>query len=215
MIPLAVGGFILGEEALATAGAWLLGSMAVVAGADQASKAISKAKEKADEKDCRCPAAGSCQGKYSPNLRSDKSYAGGKPDSWLRYQLRIANMKAGPEKFAALPSGTKDQYQVTEWSYNGIPDFDGFWRAQCTLVEAKGNYDQFIGKPWVDMRWWRSQLGTEGMLGQMRRHHRAATPPPVRVEWHFMGNEVYKLLSQNFGTQVAALAPQLTTHYTP
>jgi len=213
VIPLVIGGAILGEEALAAAGAWLLGALAVLVGADQASKAISKAKEKAEEKDCRCPAAGSCHGKYSPNLRSDKSFAARKPDSWLRYQLRIANLKAGPEKFAALPSGNKDQYQVTEWSYNGISDFDGFWRAQCTLVEAKGNYDQFLDMPWVDDNWWKDTFSV--MLKQMRKHRAAATPAPVTVQWHFMKPGVLKKLTESYQKTIAGMAPQLTIHLTP
>jgi len=79
------------------------------------------------------------------------------------YQLYIANLRSAPLRFGFLVADKADPARtffsvdtlfdylhrkgfsrtVQEWHFNAC-EFDGFWLKDCTVVEAKGRYDQFL-----------------------------------------------------------------------
>lgn len=79
------------------------------------------------------------------------------------YQLYIANLRSAPLRFGFMVADKADPDRtffsvdtlfdylhrkgfsrtVQEWHFNAC-EFDGFWPRDCTVVEAKGRYDQFL-----------------------------------------------------------------------
>lgn len=137
--------------------------------------------------------------------------------NWV-YQLYIANLKASPERFEFCdkdsglpvtnfkmspigkllskvkgePVASYDQLNLTEWFYNKIW-FDGFWRDLCTVVDAKGKYQQFLDE---------GNLPNEGFpemvifpkflteaAGQLEAL--ASALPKAKLQWHFMEHRTY------------------------
>ena len=135
------------------------------------------------------------------------------------YQLQIANMNAGPEQFGYCdkdtglpvtdfdrslagrawsaikgePQPNAEQLNLTEWLYGGVY-FDGFWRAQCTVVDAKGRYAQFLsqddGLPKLGFP---QRFVFPGMILEAGRQAAAisAAQPQAKLQWHFMQVEAY------------------------
>ena len=152
------------------------------------------------------------------------------------YQLQIANMNAAPEVFgycdkntglpvtsfdrslagrtwAALkgePQPNAGQLNLTEWLYGGVY-FDGFWRSQCTLVDAKGRYAQFLssddGEP---KRGFPQQFLFPGMIAEATRQITAISTalPQAKLQWHFMQSEVY-------GWAVSSIPQPIVCVHTP
>ncbi|WP_269792432.1 Tox-REase-5 domain-containing protein [Stenotrophomonas sp. Iso1] len=136
------------------------------------------------------------------------------------YQLQIANMNAGPERFTYCdkntglpvtdfdtslagrawlaikgePQPNAEQLNLTEWLYGGVY-FDGFWRAQCTVVDAKGRYAQFLspddGLPNLGFP---KRFVFPGMIEEAGRQITVISTamPQAKLQWHFMQIEVYK-----------------------
>lgn len=76
-----------------------------------------------------------------------KKISFGDPDN-AKYQFKISNMLSDPLKFKVGTSSvsegkTKPSTPIEEWMLSNI-SFDGLWPIPCTLVEAKGNYAQFL-----------------------------------------------------------------------
>jgi Restriction endonuclease fold toxin 5 len=121
------------------------------------------------------------------------------------YQLQIANMHAGPERFGYVKRGDSadeivnmdleslknlfgrgGEYTTLEWLFAGI-SFDGFWRSRCTVLEAKGNFGSFfnadgsLSKPFA-------RAMTDQWLQSFTKQAMAvrATGPQGKLEWHFM-----------------------------
>ncbi|MEX5403918.1 Tox-REase-5 domain-containing protein [Stenotrophomonas sp. WED208] len=79
------------------------------------------------------------------------------------YQLYIANLRSAPLRFGFMVADMADPDRrlfsvdtlfdylerdgfsrtVQEWHFNAC-EFDGFWLKDCTVVEAKGRYEQFL-----------------------------------------------------------------------
>ncbi|MCU1090041.1 hypothetical protein JAK58_00765 [Stenotrophomonas maltophilia] len=133
------------------------------------------------------------------------------------YQLRIANRLAGPESFDYTYGGTtldrarlklagrksRNRITVTEWNHGGIR-FDGFWRAQCTVVETKGHYKQFFEDD-GELRFWAQLDRTrptilESWLRQFHRQraHVLALGRPAKLEWHFLEIECFDIAVRLF-----------------
>ncbi|QEO25553.1 Tox-REase-5 domain-containing protein [Xanthomonas translucens] len=121
------------------------------------------------------------------------------------YQLQIANMFAGPERFGYVEWGDNTdtivnielnaikeffggggKYVTLEWLF-GRKSFDGFWRSRCTVVEAKANFSSFFdddgdeAKPFtgaVVNSWVTTYFDQEKAI--------APTKPQGKLEWHFM-----------------------------
>ncbi|KAB7763254.1 Tox-REase-5 domain-containing protein [Xanthomonas maliensis] len=114
------------------------------------------------------------------------------------YQLQIANLAAAPERFGYTFGGSaldrarlrllggKNEITLSEWNYQGV-GFDGFWRGQCTAVEAKAEYAQFFTDD-AEPRWpfvQKKIIG--GWVEQKNRQRRLVTQAgaPSRLQWHF------------------------------
>ncbi len=127
------------------------------------------------------------------------------------YQLQIANMHAGPERFGYVRRGdptnaivnidlsvVKDffgkggEYVTLEWLFAGIA-FDGFWRSRCTVVEAKANFGHFFDE---DGEFRKPFAGA--VIGQWRKTYVnqstaiEAARPQGKLEWHFMDSSAYR-----------------------
>lgn len=151
------------------------------------------------------------------------------------YQLYIANMNAGPERFTycdkntgapivdfdfsiagrvwkaatGQPQPSPEQLNVTEWFYNDVW-FDGFWRDKCTVVDAKGRYAQFLDDRGLPGRGFPSFGVFPDMIKEASNHLNtvAGARPQANLEWHFMQVEVYTWA-------VRSLPPGLTCVHTP
>lgn len=151
------------------------------------------------------------------------------------YQLYIANLKAGPEHFSYCDKDTglpvtnfdlsiagrawsalkgeaqpnPEQLNITEWLYNGVW-FDGFWRSECTVVDAKGRYAQFLDE---DGRA-KSGFPANSIFPEIEREASrhvlavAGARPQAKIEWHFMERSTYAFVKDS-------LSPEITTHFTP
>lgn len=184
-----------------------LAALGIAALAHEATKAAPKARTRdcadtADESQCN-----QCQLQEGRiGQASQPRYVVKKTRINYDYQLYIANLHAGPERFFFVKYGdnanqevnltweltkdlfvTADTYTTLEWNYMGVW-FDGFWRSLCTVVEAKGNYDPMLkggsggaAKPWARkvLSQWKIDLG---------RQLTAIAPaaPQGKLEWHFM-----------------------------
>ena len=174
------------------------------------------------KKDCRCEASYTCKGSVSMQNRGEAG---------LEYQLYIANLRSAPIAFTsdALPpklqgppkGGTvKNRFNVTEWRFGGVSDWDGFWVSGCTLVEAKGNYGFMRKIP----RLLEFQVG-KWIKGQIVKHHVAIKPyqkpkkggSAVKAQWHFQNKEVWTSLLDKMGARELAQKKKegLSFHHTP
>ena len=151
------------------------------------------------------------------------------------YQLYIANLKAGPEHFSycdkdtGLPVSNFDlsiagrawsvlkgeaqpnpeQLNITEWLYNGVW-FDGFWSSECTVVDAKGRYAQFLDEDGEPKRGFQSRVVFPEMVREALSQAAVVAPalPQARVEWHFMERATYLAVRD-------MIQPPISTHFTP
>ncbi|MBA0431068.1 MULTISPECIES: Tox-REase-5 domain-containing protein [Stenotrophomonas] len=149
------------------------------------------------------------------------------------YQLQIANMNAGPERFSYCDKNTglpitdfdtslagrawsalkgesqpdAEQLNLLEWLYGGVY-FDGFWRAQCTVVDAKGRYAQFLsrddGAPKLGFP---SRFVFPGMIEEAGRQIAVinTASPQGKLQWHFMEIEVYRWASSSIPPPVVCV----------
>ncbi|MFT0693661.1 Tox-REase-5 domain-containing protein [Acinetobacter bereziniae] len=104
-----------------------------------------KNKEIEKEKQTKCK---KCEA-FTFGKKHRKKISFGDPDN-TKYQFKISNMLSDPLKFrAGTPSvsegKTKPSTPIEEWLLNDV-SFDGLWPIPCTLVEAKGNYAQFLAE---------------------------------------------------------------------
>ncbi|BCX74462.1 MULTISPECIES: Tox-REase-5 domain-containing protein [Acinetobacter] len=104
-----------------------------------------KNKEIDKEKQTKCK---KCEA-FTFGKKHRKKISFGDPDN-AKYQFKISNMLSDPLKFrAGTPSvsegKTKPSTLIEEWLLNDV-SFDGLWPIPCTLVEAKGNYAQFLAE---------------------------------------------------------------------
>ncbi len=151
------------------------------------------------------------------------------------YQLFIANLRAGPERFSyvdkdsgALLSGFDfsiaaralnalkgvqhpgpHQLNVTEWFYNGVW-FDGFWRSSCTVVDAKGRYAQFLDEDGVPQSGFQLDVVFGGLAAEAVRQVGAISDamPQAKLEWHLMELSTYRYVKD-------IVPPPIITNYTP
>ncbi len=124
---------------------------------------------------------------------------------WPEYQLKIANMGGGPTFAIVGPN------RIEEWRFSGV-DFDGFWSASCTLVEAKYGYRQFLEQD-LDGEWGpREIVNSSGQrldfmsktfdkfTSQADRQHKTieSNMPPASLTWYFSDNIVRDYVSELF-----------------
>ncbi|MBN6152792.1 hypothetical protein JR065_20895 [Xanthomonas sp. AmX2] len=127
------------------------------------------------------------------------------------YQLQIANMGAAPERFSYTYGGStmdrarlrllggKNQITLSEWNYLGV-GFDGFWRGQCMVVEAKAEYGHFFTED-AEPRWpfVRKKIIT-GWVDQKNRQRRKVLEAgaPAKLQWHFKYENCYLAAARAF-----------------
>ncbi|WP_157958701.1 Tox-REase-5 domain-containing protein [Salinicola sp. CPA57] len=124
---------------------------------------------------------------------------------WPEYQLKIANMGGGPTFAIVGPN------RIEEWRFSSV-DFDGFWSASCTLVEAKYGYRQFLEQDldgnWeprviVNSRGQRLDFMSKAIKGfptQASQQYDAikSNTPPAQLAWYFSDDVVRDYVSRVF-----------------
>ncbi|WP_448135167.1 Tox-REase-5 domain-containing protein [Stenotrophomonas rhizophila] len=143
------------------------------------------------------------------------------------YQLQVANMHAGPERFGYVRRGdnsntlinidfsvlkdffgTGGTYTTLEWMFGDVA-FDGFWRKKCTVIETKANYAHAFHEDGTYKKKF-LQPEIEGWSEQFRAQALAmnSTKPQGKLEWHFMQAICYEVGVENgIPLQIARLTP--------
>ncbi|WP_240613777.1 Tox-REase-5 domain-containing protein, partial [Salinicola acroporae] len=120
---------------------------------------------------------------------------------------KIANMGGGSTFAIVGPN------RIEEWRFNGV-DFDGFWSASCTLVEAKYGYRQFLEQDWLG-RWQPREIVNSQSQGkqldfmastladfprQADRQYAAIEShiPPASLVWYFSDGVVRDYVGRAF-----------------
>jgi len=155
--------------------------------ADKAkSTPLAKTEAKAKEKCDTCPI-----GNGAPYVRNFPVLR-----PWIEYQVRVCGLPFGPNF-------------ITEWMYNGKV-FDGLKAENCSLIDAKGAYDQFFDEDGKPRRYWAYNVRV--MVLTIREQDLAATPePPVNLEWFWQEPVSYRFFSQ----ALREVAPRVVHHYQP
>jgi len=98
---------------------------------------------------------------------------------------------------------------IDEWAFAGI-NFDGFFSAQCLLVDAKGAYDQFFDMWGQPLDWW--AYNVQEAIKEISGQSLAARPrPPVRLEWFWQEPISYRYFSKI----LTPVAPDVPHHFEP
>lgn len=143
------------------------------------------------------------------------------------YQLYVANLHAGPERFGYVRAGdnsnsivnielsmlkdffgTGGKYTTLEWMFGGVA-FDGFWRSRCTVVEAKGRFGHFFDENGDGKKRFMDDIPVQWVQSfTKQRSVVQVTDPDGRLEWHFMDVSAYQA-GKNAGIpeEVARLTP--------
>jgi len=124
---------------------------------------------------------------------------------WPEYQLKIAHMGGGPTFAIVGPN------RIEEWRFSGV-DFDGFWAASCTLVEAKYGYRQFLEQDWLG-RWQPREIvnsqrkhldfmskAIKGFPTQASQQYDTikGNTPPAQLSWYFSNEVVRNYVEEQF-----------------
>jgi len=118
------------------------------------------------------------------------------------------HMNEAPSEYQARITGFPPG---TEWKYMDV-DFDGFRSIECLLLEAKGNYDQFLViEPGFEPKPKFFFYGFVKMRKQVERQWEVVSASrPARCNWYFQTPHTYELMSPyilNF--------PPLQAYYQP
>lgn len=120
------------------------------------------------------------------------------------------SMSEGPRLYQARITGFPPGF---EWKYMGL-DFDGFVSAECLLLEAKGNYDQFLsldGGQIVYKYFFHRKIFTDMGQQVIRQFEVVVESPPARCHWHFQTPIAFQLMHQ----VILRFSPILQAYHTP
>ncbi|KWV16742.1 Tox-REase-5 domain-containing protein [Xanthomonas translucens] len=148
------------------------------------------------------------------------------------YQLYIANMNASPERFVycdkdtgqplgdfdfslaarainavkGVPQPNPEQLNLTEWLYSGVW-FDGFWRDKCTVVDAKGQYKQFLDEDNEPNKGFPAIKMFPEMIQESASQNSAINDarPQASLEWHFLQIELWSWAQSNLPASVRCI----------
>ncbi|MDH4571510.1 hypothetical protein CUR86_02870 [Salinicola acroporae] len=117
--------------------------------------------------------------------------------NWPEYQLKIANMGGNPIFSIVGPN------KIEEWKFNSV-DFDGFWSASCTLVEAKYGYGSWLERN-IEGEWqprsipFMSKL-IDSFISEASAQSVAIRKnmPPATLNWFFSDSHVKELTEDEF-----------------
>lgn len=123
------------------------------------------------------------------------------------YQYKIANLSSYPLTFKTytpyiVAGNKKATTPIEEWNV-GTTSFDGLWPMECILVEAKGQYAQFLDpkKPKF------LKLNVfNGLVSEARRQKMAiASYKTAKLNWYFYEREAKAFFDNNGGRVVASI----------
>jgi hypothetical protein len=169
------------SEGLVVAGTWIARGLAALAVAATVDKVITESKTQTKDDVCRQgdqrPQCQKCQAENEGAKMRVGRNMGASINA--EYQLKIANMNSGRRIGFGMAGN-----QIDEWVFRGV-DFDGLWPDHdCTLVEAKGQYAQFLEPKKLFM----APSVYEGLIKQAKRQMLVVlgTKGQVKLQWHFM-----------------------------
>ncbi|WP_373358373.1 Tox-REase-5 domain-containing protein [Acinetobacter lactucae] len=124
-----------------------------------------------------------------------------------QYQVKISNLSSYPLTFKSYTpyvaeGNTKATTQIEEWDLTGT-SFDGLWPMECILVEAKGQYAQFLDpkKP----RFLKVDV-FNGLVLEARRQKTVVTPyKTTKLTWYFYEREAKTFFDNNGGLIVTSI----------
>lgn len=124
-----------------------------------------------------------------------------------QYQVKISNLSSYPLTFRSYTpyvaeGNTKATTQIEEWNLTGT-SFDGLWPMECILVEAKGQYAQFLDpkKP----RFLKVDV-FNGLVLEARRQKTVITPyKTTKLTWYFYEREAKTFFDNNGGLIVTSI----------
>lgn len=111
------------------------------------------------------------------------------------YQYKIANLSSYPLTFKAYTSyvaegNKKATTPIEEWNLSGT-SFDGLWPMECILVEAKGDYGQFLDgskPPFMVEKIFRTMLAEASAQKLINLRYRT-----TKLQWYF-----YQIEAKNY-----------------
>ncbi|WP_180034537.1 MULTISPECIES: Tox-REase-5 domain-containing protein [unclassified Acinetobacter] len=123
------------------------------------------------------------------------------------YQIKISNLSSYPLTFNSYTpyiadGNTKATTPIEEWNLVGT-SFDGLWPIDCILVEAKGQYSQFLDpeKP----RFLKMDV-FNGLVLEARREKTVITPyKTIKPTWYFYEREAKTFFDSNGGLIVSSI----------
>ncbi|WP_436872550.1 Tox-REase-5 domain-containing protein [Acinetobacter haemolyticus] len=124
-----------------------------------------------------------------------------------KYQFKIANLSSYPLTFKTYTPYVADGNKkattpIEEWSLSGT-SFDGLWPMECILVEAKGQYAQFLDakKPdFLKMSVYRD------LVSEATRQKGAITPyKTTKLTWYFYEDEARRYFVRQGGIIVTSI----------
>ncbi|QBQ17121.1 Tox-REase-5 domain-containing protein [Acinetobacter haemolyticus] len=124
-----------------------------------------------------------------------------------KYQFKIANLSSYPLTFKTYTpyvaeGNKKETTPIEEWSLSGT-SFDGLWPMECILVEAKGQYAQFLDakKPdFLKMSVYRD------LVSEATRQKGAITPyKTTKLTWYFYEDEARRYFVRQGGIIVTSI----------
>lgn len=196
--------------------------------------------EQAKEADCSKESSGTdckeCKLQQGMVLPSDRRRAVTKNNkvNW-DYQLFIANLHANPETFSYCdktsgvpltdfdfapggriwkavkgePQPSPENLNLTEWCWEKR-FWDGFWRDDCCLVEAKGRFRKHLGDDGLPNDGFPKMFMFPEMIAQAASQVVDIAPalPQAKLQWHFMESETFAWARIN-------LPPPIVCFHTP
>lgn len=108
-----------------------------------------------------------------------------------KYQFKIANLSSYPLTFKTYTpyvaeGNKKATTPIEEWSLSGT-SFDGLWPMECILVEAKGQYAQFLDPKKPDFL---AERVFGGLVDEARAQRVVKAPlKTTKLTWYFYEQE--------------------------
>lgn len=123
------------------------------------------------------------------------------------YQVKISNLSSYPLTFKSYTpyvadGNKKSTTPIEEWNLIGT-SFDGLWPMECILVEAKGQYAQFLDpkKP----RFLKLDVFNKLVL-EARRQKTVVNPyKTTKLTWYFYEKEAKTFFDSNGGLVVTSI----------
>jgi hypothetical protein len=123
------------------------------------------------------------------------------------YQYKIANLSSYPLTFKTytpyIATGNKKATTpIEEWNVGGT-SFDGLWPMECILVEAKGQYAQFLDPKKPDVL--KANVYRDLVLEATRQKRTIIKYKTTKLTWYFYEDEARKYFISQGGNIITSI----------